>query len=319
MDQSQYRRAPAADFVLPFDLPNLGMRGRILRLDAVSTRALAAHPLPEGGQRILAEAMGLSALLGSALKFEGRLSVQTKGDGPLNLLVTDYFAGGGLRGYARLDERLFAEAGRPSDFGTLVGEGALAITIEPKRGAQPYQGLVPLSPNGLAASAEIYFAQSEQLPTVLRLAAGPIYRSGAGHGWRAGALMVQAVPGAKSDEGSASDDWRRVALFMQTLEAIELLDTELAAETVLETINGSSDGVLAYNRKLAKELLPEISLSSKLAKAFYQTLPLSFHLLKRRPISGIFLEASVEGASYLNTITNAPTYLIRAMQAVSTH
>src|SRR5437764_3761882 len=117
MDQSQYRPAPAADFVLPFDLPNLGMRGRFLRLDAVSTRALAAHPLPEGGQRILAEAMGLSALLGSALKFEGRLSVQTKGDGPLNLLVTDYFAGGGLRGYARIDERQFADAGRPSDFG----------------------------------------------------------------------------------------------------------------------------------------------------------------------------------------------------------
>jgi molecular chaperone Hsp33 len=233
MDQSQYRPAPCADFVLPFDLPNIGMRGRFLRLDAVSTRALAAHPLPEGGQRILAEALGLSALLGSALKLEGRLSVQTKGDGPLDLMVTDYFAGGGLRGYARVDERRFADAGRPSNFGTLVGEGALAITIEPKQGAQSYQGLVPLSPDGLAASAEIYFAQSEQLPTMLRLAAGPIYRSGAGHGWRSGALMVQAVPGAKSDDGSSSDDWQRVALFMRTLEAIELLDTELPAESVL--------------------------------------------------------------------------------------
>src|SRR4051812_31679487 len=80
MDPSQYEPAPSADFVLPFDLPNMGMRGRFLRLDAVSTRALAAHPLPEGGQRILAEALGLSALLGSALKVEGRLSVQTKGD-----------------------------------------------------------------------------------------------------------------------------------------------------------------------------------------------------------------------------------------------
>ncbi len=204
MDQSQYRPAPSADFVLPFDLPNIGMRGRFLRLDAVSTRALAVHPLPEGVQRILAEALGLSALLGSALKFEGRLSVQTKGDGPLNLLVTDYFAGGGLRGYARVDERRFAEAGKPGDFGALVGEGALAITIE-----------------------------REQLPTMLRLAAGPIYRSGAGHGWRAGALMVQAVPGAKSDDATSSDDWHRVALFMETLEDIELLDTELAAETVL--------------------------------------------------------------------------------------
>jgi molecular chaperone Hsp33 len=233
MAETPYTPAPAADFVLPFDLPDVGLRGRILRLDAVSTRALAAHPLPEAGQRVLAEALALSALLGSSLKFEGRLSVQTKGDGPLNLLATDYFAGGGLRGYARVDERRFAEAGRPNHFGTLAGKGALAITIEPKKGAQAYQGLVPLSPDGLAASAETYFAQSEQLATRLRLAAGPIYRSGEGHGWRAGALMVQAVPGAKIDDITASDDWQRVSLFLRTLEDIELLDTGVAAESIL--------------------------------------------------------------------------------------
>ncbi|HEY4264398.1 MAG TPA: Hsp33 family molecular chaperone HslO, partial [Micropepsaceae bacterium] len=188
---------------------------------------------PEAGQRVLAEALALSALLGSSLKFEGRLSVQTKGDGPLNLLATDYFADGGLRGYARVDEKRFAEAGRPNHFGSLVGKGALAITIEPKKGAQAYQGLVPLSPDGLAASAETYFAQSEQLATRLRLAAGPIYRADAGHGWRAGALMVQAVPGARIADVTASDDWRRVSLFLQTLEDVELLDTAVAAESIL--------------------------------------------------------------------------------------
>ncbi|HXJ03376.1 MAG TPA: Hsp33 family molecular chaperone HslO [Micropepsaceae bacterium] len=233
MPETLYRPAPSADFVLPFDLPDVGLRGRLLRLDAVSTRALAAHPLREAAQRVLAEALGLSALLGSALKLEGRLSVQTKGDGPLNLLVTDYFAGGGLRGYARVEEKRFAEVGRPNDFGALVGQGALAITIEPKKGAQSYQGLVPLSPEGLAASAETYFTQSEQLPTMLRLAAGPIYRSGEGHGWRAGALMVQAVPDAKIGDIKTSDDWQRVSLFMETLEDIELLDTGVAAESIL--------------------------------------------------------------------------------------
>jgi len=233
MSEPTYTPAPPADFVLPFDLPDVGLRGRLLRLDAVSTRALSAHPLPEAGQRILAEALGLSALLGSSLKLEGRLSVQTKGDGPLNLLATDYFAGGGLRGYARVDEKRFAEEGRPNDFGALAGKGALAITIEPKKGAQAYQGMVPLSPEGLAASAETYFAQSEQLATILRLAAGPIYRSGEGHGWRAGALMVQAVPGAKIDDVKTSDDWQRVSLFMRTLEDVELLDTEVAAESIL--------------------------------------------------------------------------------------
>jgi len=233
MADMQYRRAPSADFVLPFELLAAGYRGRLLRLDSVSTRALAAHPLPEAGQRILAEALGLSALLGSSLRLEGRLSVQIKGNGPLNLLVTDYFAGGGLRGYARIREEQFTEAGNPGDFGRLAGEGALAITIESKKDAQTYQGLVPLSPNGLAASAETYFAQSEQLATMLRLAAAPIYRSGAGHGWRAGALMVQAMPGANAEDVRASDHWRRVGLFLSTLEDIELLDTDVAAESVL--------------------------------------------------------------------------------------
>jgi len=233
MTNPQYTPAPAADFVLPFDLPDVGLRGRIFRLDAVSTRALAAHPLPEAGQRVLAEALGLSALLGSALRFEGRLSVQTKGDGPLNLLVTDFYAGGGLRGYARVDEARFAATGKSNAFATLVGDGALAITIEQKGGAQPYQGLVPLSPDGLAASAETYFAQSEQLATILKLAAGPIYRSGEGHGWRAGAMMVQSVPGAKIGDVRESDDWRRVSLFMQTLQDVELLDTSVSAESIL--------------------------------------------------------------------------------------
>ncbi len=231
MPEPRYTPAPPADFVLPFELPDVGLRGRILRLDAVATRALSAHPLPEAGQRVLAEALALSSLLGSALKLEGRLSVQTKGSGPLNLLVTDYFAGGGLRGYARVDEKRFADAGRPADFGALVGGGALAITIE--KAGTPYQGLVPLAQEGLAASAETYFAQSEQLATTLRLAAGPIYRAGSGYGWRAGALMVQAVPGAQIGDVRTSDDWQRVGLFMKTLEDVELLDTSIPAESIL--------------------------------------------------------------------------------------
>jgi molecular chaperone Hsp33 len=234
---STYRPAPSADFVLPFELPALGLRGRFIRLDSVSSRALSAHPLPEAAQRVLAEALVLAALLGSALKFEGRLSVQLKSNGPLDLLVTDYFAGatpgGGLRGYARLNEQTFEASGHPSKFATLAGKGALAITIEQKKGAQTYQGLVPLSPDGLSASAETYFFQSEQLPTALRLSAGPTYRSGQGRGWRAGALMVQAVPGREADRDTTSDDWQRIALFLKTLEDYELLDTAISAETVL--------------------------------------------------------------------------------------
>jgi molecular chaperone Hsp33 len=231
--EAAYSPAPPADFVLPFDLLNLGLRGRLVRLDRVATRALGAHLLPEAGQRVLAEALALGALLGSALKLEGRLSVQTKGDGPLSLVVSDYFAGGGLRGYARLDEARFSALGEPADFAALSGGGALAITIEPKPGAQSYQGLVPLSRQGLAASAEAYFTQSEQLPTMIKLAAGSIYSADAGAGWRAGGLMVQAVPEKMGGDVRSGDDWQRVALFLDTLEAYELLDTSVSAEAVL--------------------------------------------------------------------------------------
>ncbi len=228
-----YAPAPPADFVLPFDLPGLGLRGRIARLDEVSSRALSAHALPEAAQRVLAEALVLSSLLGSALKLEGRISVQTKGDGPLSLLVTDYFAGGGLRGYARFDESRIDDFPSGALFSELTGEGVLAITIEPKPGAKAYQGLVPLMPEGLAPSAEGYFGRSEQLPTLLKLAAGPIYRAGADDGWRAGGIMVQAVPESVVGEVTESDDWRRVQMFLETLEPYELLDTNLSAESVL--------------------------------------------------------------------------------------
>ncbi len=229
-----YVPAPKTDFVLPFDLPQVNLRGRFVRLGSVSSRALEAHPLPESAARILAEAVTLDALLGSALKLDGRVSVQLKGDGPLNLVVADFYAGGGLRGYARYDaEALTQKDAR--DFSTLVGKGILVMTLEPQPGAANYQGMVELSDKGLSASAETYFAQSEQLPTLIRLAAAPLYRAGdhGKHGWATGGIMVQAVPGAVERDVLASDDWQRIAMFLQTLEDIELLDTEIAAEDVL--------------------------------------------------------------------------------------
>ncbi len=232
-DPGEYTPAPPADFVLPFDLPKADLRGRLVRLDAVSTRALSAHPLPEDAQRVLAEALVLAGLLGSALKLEGRLSVQTKGDGPLTMAVADYFAGGGLRGYGRLDEERFNALEKKNDFSALVGNGALAITIEPTPGAPAYQGLVSLSPKSLSASAETYFMQSEQLPTIITLAAGFIYQSGVGYGWRAAGLMVQAVPGKTEDSVRHGDNWQRISMFLETLTALELLDTSLSAESLL--------------------------------------------------------------------------------------
>lgn len=233
MPDSNYIPAPAADFVLPFDVVGAGVRGRLVRLDGVSARALSAHVLGEPAARVAGEMLALAALLGTALKLDGRLTAQTKSNGPLDLVAADYYGADGdkpkgVRGFARVDETRLAPMA-PS-FAALVGAGSLAITIEPRRGGQTYQGIVALSAKGLAASAETYFQQSEQLPTLVRLAAAPVYRPGRREAsWRAGGLMLQVTPDAQR----ASEDWERLTALAGTVEDIELVDTALSAETLL--------------------------------------------------------------------------------------
>lgn len=236
MNAPEYRRAPPADFVLAFDLPRARLRGRLIRLDSVSARALAAHTLPEAASRILGESCVLAALLGSALKLSGRLTIHAKSEGPLDLVTVDYYGAqdaepAGIRGFARLDTARWDALGETAPhFADLAGEGVVAITIEPDLGSQTYQGIVPLAQEGIAATAEAYFAQSEQLATAIRLAAGPLYTPGAaGPRWRAGGLMLQATPDATPDV----DDWERLSIFLATLEDFELLDVGLPAETLL--------------------------------------------------------------------------------------
>ncbi|MGH6871083.1 MAG: Hsp33 family molecular chaperone HslO [Rhizomicrobium sp.] len=229
---SQYTPAPAADFVLPFDLP--GFRGRLVRLDQASARALEAHILPEPAQRVVAETVTLAALLGSALKLDGRLTVQTRSDGALDLAAADYYGAedgkpAGLRGFGRVNAEQAAALGKAAPFAALAGKGSLCITIEPRRGEQSYQGIVELAGEGIAASAEAYFQQSEQLPTAIKLAAAPVLEPGKPVRWRAGGMMLQATPEAPL----RADDWERLRSHLQTLEDFELVDTGLSAETLL--------------------------------------------------------------------------------------
>ncbi|MBV9420645.1 MAG: Hsp33 family molecular chaperone HslO, partial [Alphaproteobacteria bacterium] len=113
MPSKTYTKAPAADFVLPFDLPDVGLRGRMVRLDATSTRALSAHALPESAARVAGETLALVAILGTSLKLDGRLTIQSKSAGPLDLVTADYYGAAGdkpigLRGYGQLDAERFA-------------------------------------------------------------------------------------------------------------------------------------------------------------------------------------------------------------------
>ena len=234
MDHSSYTPAPAGDFVLPFDVVGAGIRGRLVRLDASSARALSAHTLAEPAARVTGEMLALATLLGTALKLDGRLTAQTKSDGPLDLIAADYYGAAdgkpkGVRGYARLDQERFAAFDKPS-FAALTGAGSLAITIEPRRGDQTYQGIVELSPKGIAASAETYFEQSEQLPTLIRLAAAPVYTPGSPEpAWRAAGLMLQVTPNSPMHD----DDWERLSILAASVEDLELLDTTLSAESLL--------------------------------------------------------------------------------------
>lgn len=194
-----------------FLLPHAGVRGVRVHLHETWRRIRASDDYPPAIAATLGEAAVAAALFTAHAKVDGRLSVQLRGDGPLGSLFAECTAAGTLRGLARFDEA----GGRdlPADLRTLAGNGVLAITIEnPGPGREPmrHQGMVGIAAGALADAFEDYFAQSEQLPTRLLLAAGD--RACAG-------LMLQKLPGDEGDE----DGWRRAGILLDTLRPDELL------------------------------------------------------------------------------------------------
>ncbi|MGD9786284.1 MAG: Hsp33 family molecular chaperone [Hyphomicrobiaceae bacterium] len=244
----------AADMVLPFRTERSRVSGRIVRLSETVNTILTRHDYPLPVAETLGQAIALAALLGTGLKFDGRLIVQTKTDGPLGFLVVDYETPGRVRGYASFDNdrigRLMAAGNKPSE-GDLIGAGHLAMTIDPGGDMDRYQGIVAMQNTTLAEGALTYFRQSEQLPTFLRLAIARERIAGAEMGeawrWRAGGVLLQNVAhagGHTADEmadqeergvlaGEEDDHWRRVALLAGTVEDHELVDPTLAPERLL--------------------------------------------------------------------------------------
>lgn len=169
----------------------------------------------------MAEAVAAAALLTGTLKFEGRLSLQAQGKGPLSLLLAECSHAGQLRALARtLPEARFETA----DIGALIGDGTMVITISPEQGRR-YQGIVPLESTTLAGCLEGYFRQSEQLPTRLWLAAG---------NGRAAGLMLQRLPDRITDTTTNTGHWQHLDTLASTLQMEELLD--LDAQTVLRRL-----------------------------------------------------------------------------------
>src|SRR6266850_1997992 len=196
-------RAPsdtsADDTILPFEVAALDLRGRVLRLGPAVDAILRRHAYPAPVAKLLGEAIVLTVLLGSTLKFEGRFILQTQSDGPVRMLVIDYTTPGKVRACARFDAARVAAAiaAGAADAGALLGRGHLAMTIDQGPDTARYQGIVALEGKGLEHAAHEYFLRSEQIPTRVRLAVAEELRAGAQgarHRWRAGGLLLQFLP-----------------------------------------------------------------------------------------------------------------------------
>ena len=250
-----------ADVVIPFAVKPLGVRGRIVRLGTVIDDILSRHDYPESVSGLVAESVALTAMLGSALKFDGKFIVQTKTTGPVQMIVADFVSPGGVRGCAKYSQARIDELTKP-DQKQLLGEGVLGMTVDQGTNMERYQGIVPLGNSTLADAAHTYFQQSEQIPTRLRVAAGPLLARGEKHThWRAGAILVQHLPAeggssplpemqGDAPEGSVhevdeDDNWVKARLLLDTIEDHELLDPTLTAEEILYRLY-HEDGVTVY-------------------------------------------------------------------------
>ncbi len=185
------------DAVIPFQVNSLDVRGRSVQLGPMLDSILERHAYPEPVSRLLAEAITLTVLLGTALKFEGKFIIQTQTDGPVSMIVTDFTTPRSVRAYARYDEQALDHLGE-TDSATLLGRGSLAMTIDQGAYTQHYQGIVQLDGTSLEDVARQYFRQSEQIPTDIRLAVGEVLTRREGqtpkHAWTAGGVLVQFLP-----------------------------------------------------------------------------------------------------------------------------
>lgn len=242
------------DFVRGFQIEGMNVRGRIVHLTALADRVIAAHGYPEPVSRIVGEALVLAALLGASLKFEGTLTVQTRSNGPLRMVVADYMSPGSVRACATFDRDAVDALASLPDFETLVGQGSLAITIDPGGDMERYQGVVPLEGESLADAAVAYFDRSEQIPTAIKLSVATLIKRGQDEArphWRAGGILIQnlaALGGIPSESTSLepSEDWVRASALFATVETHELVDPQVEAERLLFRLY-HEDGVRVFD------------------------------------------------------------------------
>ena len=237
------------DFIQPFQIEDLGLMGRIVRLDGALASAFARQNYPVEVASLLAEAMALTASLSGIIKFDGIFTLQTQSDGPVNLLMSDITSDGDMRGYARFDTEAveLASVRSGSMVPKFLGAGHLALTIDQGQDTERYQGIVELTGSSISDCAQAYFRNSEQLETAIIV----VSEIEADEMPRAAALMIQRMPG-EDEENIARDDedeaWHRAVALMSSIKAEELLSEELSVSQVLYRLY-HEDGVRVYAQK----------------------------------------------------------------------
>ena len=241
---------PVDDAVLPFEVSALDLRGRLTRMGPALDEVLTKHDYPAPVGKLLGEAIVLTTLLGSSLKFDGRFILQTQTDGPVSFLIVDFQAPDRLRAYARYDAAKLKDG---QNSAALLGKGHLAMTVDQGPDMSRYQGLVALDGGDLEDAAHEYFLRSEQIPTRVRLAVGEEWRGGGDgpkHRWRAGGMLLQFLPkaperaqhdldpgdvpeGVEKPEIEEDDAWVEGQSLIATVEDVELIDPDLSGERLV--------------------------------------------------------------------------------------
>jgi molecular chaperone Hsp33 len=195
------------DVVMPFVFEALPIRGAIIQLQKSWHRMLLGHDYDRPVLETLGHSAAASALIAQSLKFDGSITLQINGNGPLAMLVMQCTSKLELRGMAsaeHLDDDIA--------FSDLVRQARCAITVDAGVTERPYQGIVEVSGDSLADSIETYYERSAQIPTHLQLVSDRNC---------CGGILLQQMPGEK---GPFADDWRRLGLLAATLRIHDVVD-----------------------------------------------------------------------------------------------
>lgn len=236
------------DFVQPFQIETIGVRGRLVRLGPSVDAAMARHHYPAAVASLLAEALALTAVLASGLKYDGVFTLQIHGDGPVGLMVADLTSDGAMRAYARFDGQRLEEfvSGSEAPVPKLLGAGHMAFTVDQGPDTERYQGITSLEGSTLTDCAHTYFRQSEQLDTAITLCASDMATPHCER--RAAALMIQRLPMPGMVDPEAEDDWRRAVILMSSASVGEMLEPALTPEALLYRLF-HEEGVRVYRQR----------------------------------------------------------------------